>query len=207
MNRLKYLLSITCLLACILGTNGNLFAQTDYIITNNGDKVMGEVKSHTVDKVKFLPAGQKKSAKYKPSEIKEAYKAGHGVFRSILVPKRKKPCFLQVLEDGKIKLYEYYKVSYNYYGMYGSSMSVGPGLGYGGGYNSTKKTWYAQKDGGELVDIKTNQIWGSRKARKEGFLNLVNDNKHVADRYAAEDKFNFDFVRSLIVEYNSLSSI
>lgn len=30
-----------------------LYAQTDYVITNDGVKIMGEVKSHNVDKVKF----------------------------------------------------------------------------------------------------------------------------------------------------------
>ena len=81
---------------------------------------------------------------------------------------------------------------------------AGGGYSTMGMYNSTNKSWYAQKDSSEVVEVKTNQIWGSRQGRKDNFLRLVQDNQHVADRYNAEDKFNFDFVRSLIVEYNGL---
>lgn len=203
MNNLTKRLLIALFFAFFTLSTANIFAQTDYVITNDGTKIMGEVKNHGVDKVKFKAAGQEKNKKYKPADIKETYKAGHGVFRSLLTPKSKKKVFLQVLEDGKIKLYEYFKTST----IYGSSMGTPGagfgGVGYGSTYNMSNKSWYAQKDNGELIDIKTTEIWGSRKERKAKFLNLVQDNAHVADRYKAEDKFNFDFVRSLIVEYNT----
>ncbi|WP_448633265.1 hypothetical protein [Pedobacter panaciterrae] len=63
--------------------------------------------------------------------------------------------------------------------------------------------WYAQKDNGELVEVKSNQMWGSRKTRKDNFSTLIADNPRILDRYIKEDKFTFDFVRSLIEEYNN----
>ena len=93
MRNLKNLLFVTTLIACIIGTTASLHAQTDYIITNEGTKIMGEVKTHNVDKVKFKAAGEEKTKKYKPKELKEAYKAGHGVFRSVLMPKNKAHLF------------------------------------------------------------------------------------------------------------------
>ncbi|WP_316815387.1 hypothetical protein [Pedobacter nyackensis] len=47
-------------------------------------------------------------------------------------------------------------------------------------------------------------MWGNRKDRKDIFLNMVKDNAHVAACYEKADKFKFDFIRSLISEYNDL---
>jgi hypothetical protein len=174
-------------------------AQSDYIINNDGNKVMGEVKNHNVDKVKFLPAGEKKAQKFKPEDIKEAFKAGHGIFQSQNLPNGKGRFFVQLLEDGKIKLYEFFKNGYTT--TYGAPVAYG-GTGTFSYGNNPTRYWYANKEGGDLVEVKSNQIWGSRKNRKDNFSALINDNQHVADRYQTEDKFTFDFIRSLIVEYN-----
>lgn len=178
-----------------------LYAQTDYVITNDGVKVMGEVKSHNVDKVKFIPDGEKKTKKYKPEDIKEAYKAGHGIFCSLILPGDKKASFLQLLDKGKIELYEFFKNGYTT--MYGTPMSNGPSPGpFVGVRSNPVRYWYARKEGGDLVEIKTNMIWGSRKDRKDNFSALIKDNDHVLNRYQTKDKFTFDFIQSLIVEYN-----
>lgn len=193
----RLLASIFFLFLLTSGIDTN--AQTDYIINNEGVKVMGEVKNHNVDKVKFIAVGEKKADKYKPEDIKEAYKAGHGVFRSLILPGDKSASFLQLLEDGKIKLYEFFKNGYTT--TYGAPVSYG-GTGTYMGRSTPTRYWYAQKEGGELVEIKSNQIWGSRKGRKDNFSKLINDNQHILDRYQTADKFTFDFIRSLIVEYN-----
>lgn len=201
-------LMLTSILMLFITVFANmLYAQTDYIINNDNTKIMGEVKSHSVDKVKFIPVGEKKVQKFNAQQIKEAYQAGHGIFRSVITANDKKPSFLQVLEDGKIKLYEYYKGTMMYGApAYGGGMAGG-GMGFGTVYNNTKKRWYAQKDGGEVVEVKSNGIWGSRKDRKDNFLNMIKDNAHVTGRYEKADKFSFDFVQSLIVEYNNLKTI
>lgn len=195
----KFIFLFFC--ACLTGFGSSLFAQTDYIINNDGVKIMGEVKSNNYNKVKFIPDGEKKVQKFNPKQLKESYKAGEGVFRSVVRSKGEAPLFLKVLEDGRVKLYEYFRQSAGGY--------TGGAAGGAGGYfvgGSTQKRWYAQKDEGVLVDIKSNGIWGSRKDRKDNFLNLVTDNAHVTERYKKVDKFNFDFVRSLIVEYNTLKA-
>lgn len=193
---------VSILILFVMLFAGKTYGQTDYIINNDNTKILGEVKSQNVDKVKFIPANEKKVQKFNAQQIKEAYKSGHGIFRSVAVAEGKKPSFLRVLEDGEIKLYEYFKSSTMYSGV--------PAGGYGGGgfgatYNSTKKRWYAQKDNGEVVEVKSNGIWGSRKNRKDNFFNMIKDNAHVAERYEQADKFSFDFVQSLIEEYNGLT--
>nr|WP_162989011.1 hypothetical protein [Pedobacter schmidteae] len=184
--------------ACLMGWAGNLYAQSDYVIKHDNTKVMGEIKSHGLSKVKFIPAGEKKAQKFRPEQLKEAYQAGHGVRRSIVREKGGKASFLEVLEDGKVKLYEYYQQGRTMYG----PPTAGGGMGFVGGSAPTKK-WYAQKDDGIIVEVKSNGIWGSRKGRKDNFLSLIQDNAQVVSRYEKEDKFSFDFVRSLIVEYNA----
>ncbi|HMI03900.1 MAG TPA: hypothetical protein VK541_15550 [Pedobacter sp.] len=86
--------SLAFILLFLLTSGINTYAQTDYIITNNGAKVMGEVKSHNVDKVKFTAAGEKKVQRFNPEDIKEAYKAGHGIFCSMILPGDKSSSFV-----------------------------------------------------------------------------------------------------------------
>jgi hypothetical protein len=201
MKILKHALLFAFSLLILLILKLDAHAQSDYIITNDDKKVMGEVKNHNVDKVKFVPAGEKKSKKFKPEDIKEAFKAGHGIFQSHNLPNGKGPSFLQLLENGNIKLYEFFKNGYT--SAYGAPVSYGASGTFMIAKSNPTRYWYARKEGGELVEIKSNQIWGSRKNRKDNFSELIKDNPHVADRYQTEDKFTFDFVRSLIVEYNS----
>ncbi|TKC06962.1 hypothetical protein [Pedobacter frigoris] len=170
-------------------------AQTDYVISNDGTKTMGEVKKYNVKSLKFVPAGQKKAVKYNPEQVNEFYKAGDGTFRSIALNTNNRP-FLHVLEDGKIKLYEYLVNGQTGPTFNGTGGFMSPG------YSYSKQRWYAQKNGGDLVEVKSNGIWGSRKDRKNAFSDLISDNEHVLQRYKNEDKFTFDFVRSLVVEYN-----
>ncbi|NQX52088.1 hypothetical protein HQN86_00530 [Pedobacter panaciterrae] len=175
-------------------------AQTDFVIMNDGTKLMGEIKNQNLKKVKFIGSGEKKVRKFGPTDITEVYKTGRETFRSVGLPGNKGRFFLQVLENGRIKLYEYFK------GGMGRTPAVpnsygGSGLGFGG--NGPLQYWYAQKDNGELVEVKSNQMWGSRKTRKDNFSTLIADNPRILDRYIKEDKFTFDFVRSLIEEYNN----
>ena len=176
-------------------------AQTDYIIKKDGVKVMGDVKSYSINKVKFIPVGETKALKYDPDQVNEIFSTKDGIFRSVLLNKDQHRTFLQVLEDGRIKLYRYIVSS----GAPGAPMFNGGGFsGMGVGYSHTKLSWYAQKDGSALIEVKSNSIWGSRKGRKDAFLALIADNEQVTQRYQAEDKFTFDFVRSLVEDYNKL---
>lgn len=178
-------------------------AQTDYIIMNDGTKVLGEMKSHTVKKVRFKADGSKKTQRFKPADITEAYKTGNKKFRSVELPNKNGKYFVEVLQDGKIKLYEFFKGAAGY--RYSAPNPYG-GAGFATTGNNPAQYWYAQKDGGELVEVKSNQIWGSRKARKDNLSALIADNPQVLNRYNKEDKFTFDFIRSLIEEYNTKAS-
>lgn len=192
-------LFLSCFLFFSVFTIDPLLAQDDFIINNNGEKVIGEVIKIGFEKVKFRPSTDKKKMKFKPVDIKEAYEEGDGLFRSVFVPKLKKQIFLRVLEDGKIKLYEFYTNSGG-----GASMGI-TSAGFphsGASVRNVQKYWYAEKSG-EIIEVKTNSWWGSRKKRKEDFYNLIQDNEKIAGLYETEQKFSFDFVRFLIKKYNA----
>jgi hypothetical protein len=192
MNRVQ----ISCFTLMIFLFIGTASGQTDYVINNDNVKIMGEVKSLNFNKVKFIPDGEKKVQKFNARQIKEAYKSGKPKVRSIEMAIGERPLFLDVLEDGKIKLYEYFRSSPGY---------AGGGVGgFGGSAGSNSKKWYAQKGEEKIIELKTNGIWGSRKARRDSFFNMIKDIDKVKERYEKVDKFNFDLVRSLIEEYNNL---
>ncbi|WP_448633264.1 hypothetical protein [Pedobacter panaciterrae] len=64
-------------------------AQTDFVIMNDGTKLMGEIKNQNLKKVKFIGSGEKKVRKFGPTDITEVYKTGRETFRSVGLPGNK----------------------------------------------------------------------------------------------------------------------
>jgi len=54
----------------------------------------------------------------------------------------------------------------------------------------------------EIIEIKTSKLSLSRKERDEALFALLKDNPKVAERYQSESKFSFDFIKSIISDYN-----
>jgi len=194
MKNVAHLSCIICFVFCSL-TVTKLSAQDDFIIDVNGTKIVGQANRVEFEKVKFKPLTEQKKIKFKPSELREIFRKKDGLFRSVYVPDKKKQLFLKVLEDGKIRLYEYYKNTKGW-GYFGAGPNPMPNA------SSVDKNWYAEKNG-ELVEIKTNSWFGSRKARKERFREFIKDNEKILQRYESEQKYSFDFIRLLIADYNS----
>lgn len=194
MKKVAHLSCIISFVFCSL-TVSKLSAQDDFIIDVNGTKIVGQANKVEFEKVKFQPLAEKKKLKFKPSDLKEVFRKKDGLFRSVYVPDKKKQLFLKVLEDGKLKLYQYYN-NVKRWGYFGAGPNPIANA------SSLDIIWYAEKNG-ELVEIKTNSWFGSRKARKERFREFIQDNERILQRYEAEQKFSFDFVRSLIADYNS----
>jgi hypothetical protein len=95
--------------------------------------------------------------------------------------------FVQRLEYGKISLYEQIRTV----------------------NNSTITDWYANKNNGPVVMIKTStaMIFGPNHSdRKKEFLNLINDDPKITAAYTAEDSFSFKTIRKYIQQYNEAAS-
>ena len=151
---------------------------------------MGKVKSITFETVKFIPDGEKKAEKFSPNQIKEAFKIDMGIYKAIIFPDDDIPCFLRVLEDGKIKLYEYF--------LKPPPMISPTGFSNGG----SVMRWFIQKENSGLLEIKTNGSLSDRNKKKDTFLQLIADNSHLTERYHTNRKLNYELIRSLVVEYN-----
>jgi len=67
--------------------------------------------------------------------------------------------------------------------------------------------WYVAKEGEPLFEVKTNNLKGGRKERKDAFYKTIEDNPLVAQKYLAEDKFSFDQIRSIVSEYNAAAKL
>jgi hypothetical protein len=96
--------------------------------------------------------------------------------------------FVQRLEYGKICLYEQIISGYN---------------------NTTTANWYANKDNGPVVMVKTSGLllFGpDHSDRRKEFLNLINDDAKITSTYTAEDSFSFKTIRKYIQQYNEATS-
>jgi hypothetical protein len=166
-------------------------SQSDYIINNTGDTTYGKITHNVLKKPRFAANG--KTITCKPEMIREYYQSNRDrLVCSRNLPGEETPIFLDVLEKGKIMLYEIE-----------TKMRTNTGTGMPNtSITSTTTTWYAQKGVQQLREIKTNIISGSRADRKDALLFLINDNAELLARFKSEPSFSFEMIRKLIQDYN-----
>ncbi len=166
----------------------NLKAQSEYIITLQNDTIKGEIKNYLEDRVKFIPEGSTERVRYMATEIKAFHvklKKDEIDLEALKLPGKRKPLFVNRVLSGKIILYELIETFVKYNG------AVSHGV-----------TWYVKKSDQDIIEIKTSEISFNRKERDDAFLALLKDNPKVAERYQNENKFSFDFIKSIITDYN-----
>ncbi|WP_153800521.1 hypothetical protein [Foetidibacter luteolus] len=157
------------------------------MVTLANDTVYGKIKKPLFQKYQLTndtstyPCDIRTVASYYFSKKKELY-------RQQTIPGDKKASFLLCIEDGKIQLYEYERTI--------STFSPN------GGSSSTTIIWYAKKADGEMVEIKTNALMGSREKRKQHVSDLLKDNEEVYKQFLDASSFSFKTIRKLIQQYN-----
>jgi hypothetical protein len=109
--------------------------------------------------------------------------------RAIILPNKEKSQWAQILEDGVIQLY--------FVVVDRSTMRSN-----GTFTNSSSTFWYASKVGFDLIEIKTTEIWGSRKKRKEGLRAILEDDAVVLKVFDEMEEYSFENVREIILLYN-----
>lgn len=176
-----FLRSILCC-AFLCAFFSRLNAQ-DFLITSKNDTLKGEIKKQFIGFYRFKPEGTDSFNKIKLRETKEFFKAEKEI--NYLVkerPDKKSPDFLQRLVRGKIDLLEYYRQS---------------------GNNHVDIVWYASKQNGELFEVKSNRIFGSRSERKDNLYNLISDKPELLEKFKKDDSYSFDAVKDCIKSYNA----
>ncbi|WP_316783622.1 hypothetical protein [Pedobacter frigiditerrae] len=164
------------------------FAQKDYIVNNAGDTTKGQFKKQLISGLKFKPDGNSQYEDLNYDDLSAYYKSKDSSSYVLkVIPTGKKPIFLERLQNGKIKLYERF---------------IAGTYGYMGGGSPSQTIWYASKDDGELLEIKTNNVLGTREDRKNNFFNLIGDYKELWDDFIAEKNFSYEMIESYIKKYN-----
>jgi len=73
------------------------------------------------------------------------------------------------------------------------------------GYGSkrvTTTTWFAEKNGTPLGEIKAGGLRGGKDERREFFRSLIADNAELLKRFDEDKKMKIDLMEELIKEYN-----
>lgn len=156
----------------------------DFIVSNAGDTLMGHYKKPLFGHSAFVVGGKKIQL---DPRLYSAYQAKGVLFRSVQVSKSTEPTWMECLEDGKIKLYQY--IAYSAHTRGNSPRSL-PG---------SSTVWLAQKNGGPLLNV--NGVMASEDVAKSNLHRLLLGQPKLT----AELKnypFNTNTVRGLIHAYN-----
>ena len=188
----------TCVILLLASTQLKAQKQ-DYIINNLGDTVKCEVKVPPLFGVpRYKTAGSNQWQRISLKNTNEYYTTqNHTLIRRVVKPDGK-AVFMKVLENGKISLYEESTTDTN--------MAAGP--------NATPTTtisteWYAAKTPdlnkvAKKIDLGSFGLsFKSKKKRIAEISAMMVDDKAVADKFTADDKFNYKAVRNIIHLYNT----
>jgi hypothetical protein len=173
----------SCLCCASLCAFFSSVSAQDFLITLNNDTLKGEIKKQFIGFYRFKPDGTDNFNKIKIRETKEFYKAEKEI--NYLVkqrPDKRSPDFLQRLVRGKIDLFEYYRQT---------------------GNNQVDIVWYASKQNGELLEVKSNHIFGARSERKDKLYSLIGDKPELLEKFKKDDSYSFDAVKECIKSYNA----
>lgn len=189
----------------LLLTSTQLKAQKqDYIITNLGDTLICQIK---------LPVMSFGAPRYKTIDMhgwqrilltntNEYYTAASNTLKRKVLKTDGKAVFMKVLENGKISLYEE------------STINTNPAPGPDGLPTTMISTsLYAAKLPDlnkvvENIDVGSFGLSFKSKGKRINELSaILLDNKTVAEKFVAENKFNYKSVRNIIHLYNTGESL
>lgn len=161
----------------------DLAAQSDYGINKKGDTIRGKFKKGFFGD-KWLETAEGKMD-LDPREISLYHDARNNqTFCSRIIPESSRPVFLTRHIAGIINLYSY-TVQYN-----------------NGRQQFSSTSWYAEKEGAGIGEIKTSGLRGGKNERKNFFRSLIADNSAVVKRFDEDKKLKLALLQELIEEYN-----
>ena len=204
-SKLTTLTAIFLLLFC-----ARAFAQDDiidgfngYLINFKNDTIKCQIGASYLSatltfrlKLRYRVDTTRDFKKINPDSVKEFYWShDSSTYVSKVLPKDDKPVFVELLEKGRINLYQSLHASI------AITMNV-----------SSLTQWYANKNADSLKQIKIastnllgNGAIGSHKDREKAFMDMIADNPDLLDRYKAARKsadYSFELIRYYIKTYN-----
>jgi hypothetical protein len=171
----------------------------DYIITKQGDTIMCKVKYVFLSpSIRYKTDTMKEYQEEDSSTIRQYYRHKDKYpYRSVILPGKKEPEFLSLVEEGVISIYEQaLKKAINTINPI--SRAINP-------YSQNEVFWYMQKGQGAIIKIKTNQLinFRSKKERKSDFEAMIADKPEVSKLYESADSFSFDLLKDVVHYYNT----
>jgi len=189
-----------CLLSFLLIISYNLFAQhKGYLIYSNHDTVIcAKVKNSKSNnnEVKYKRNDEDDDFETADAGLIIQYQLSNksgDIYKSMIKDPNEPPVFMQLLEDGKICLYE----ELVHGGM--STYSVN-GIMYGG--FSSSINWYISKNNEPLILIKTSDIAFGEKKRRQILADMFKDDPKLYSEFGAGDDFSKFVIRGSIKHYN-----
>ncbi|MGZ3945361.1 MAG: hypothetical protein ACXVJB_10480 [Mucilaginibacter sp.] len=168
----------------------HLFAQKptfNYVLTIKGDTIKCNFKKPFMGKLRYVPLESDKAIKITTDDIKEYYDAKDSVMVvAAVLPGETSPKFLDLLERGKINMYERIVITNSQYG------------------STTTYYWYVNKGNDLLKELKATTIFtdGSRKERKKMFSEMIADDEPLKAQFEADSDFGLGRLRYYIRQYN-----
>lgn len=138
-------------------------------------------------RLRYVPLESDKAIKITTDDIKEYYNAKDSVMVvAAVLPDKTTPEFFNLLERGKINMYEKIVITTSQYG------------------STTTYYWYVNKGNDLLKEIKATTIFteGSRKERKKMFSEMIADDEPLKAQFEADSDFSLERLRYYIRQYN-----
>jgi|GEM_PF-6053721 len=188
--------------AALLLTSISLKAQyEDRVITNNHDTIPCKLSRTMMGAFKYKTA-KGEATKIEMGNVREFYSANKKTWvRRVYITSFRVPCFVNVIINGKLSLFEMNGGSAYYNGSLTYSSS-----GYGADvYHQHSKTQYYVLKTTDTAEV----VWDDDLSRSKSkdlmeakFVPFIQDNKIVYDRYAADRRVNADELKKLVEMYN-----
>jgi hypothetical protein len=187
-----------CLLSFLLIIGYDLFAQhKGYVIYSNHDTVVcAKVKKSKNDEVKFKRNDDDDDFETADAGLIIQYQLSNksgDIYKSMIKDLNQPPVFMQILEDGKICLYE--EVAHGRMSTYSTN-----GIMYGA--FSASINWYINKNNQPLILIKTSDIAFGEKKRRQILADMFKDDPKLYSEFATGDDFSKYVIRGCIKHYN-----
>ncbi|MBS1526821.1 MAG: hypothetical protein JST19_14290 [Bacteroidetes bacterium] len=168
----------------------SVFAQNpsfNYVLTTNGDTIKCDFRRPFMGMLRYKPVGSDKFIKITTNDIKEYYNTkDSATVVATFLPDQSYPEFVNLLERGKINMYEKVVITYSRYG------------------STTTYYWYVNKGVGVLKELKATTLFtdGSRKERKKMFSDMIADDEPLKAQFEADNDFSLKRLQYYIREYN-----
>jgi hypothetical protein len=188
------------LAACMCGAfYSSGFAQGNtgkgYVITTANDTVKCEIKGGLFTDMKYRPVNATEFSKIKADNIKE-YFDGETHYVAVLKPGATQPEYLALRQKGKLTVYE------DAANDTGGKPIIGGNIGIGG---SPVTTLYISKDNSPVISLQpvAKQHNALRLKRKKIFMAVIADDAPLAEKFNAEDTYNYTTLQKYVSEYNA----